>query len=135
MTDDINRMLDSFPEGWRPKVGDKLIGAVIGLETRTGEYGEYPIVVVRTDEGQDFAFHAYHTVAKSELEKLQPQVGDRIGIAYHGPHPARGYERYRIIIVRRAGEAAADNAPPDPPEPPQPSEPPELDGGGDDIPF
>lgn len=69
---------------------------------------------MRTDDGQDFAFHAYHTVARSELEKLQPKLGDRIGIAYHGPHPTKGYERYRIIIVRRAGEVAAEDAPPNP---------------------
>lgn len=114
MSIDITSMLDSFPEGWRPKPGDKLIGAVIGLDNRDGEYGEYPIVSVRTDDGQDFAFHAYHTVARSELEKLQPKLGDRIGIAYHGPHPTKGYERYRIIIVRRAGEVATDDAPPTP---------------------
>ena len=127
MSDDINRMLDSFPEGWRPSPGDKLIGTVIGLEMRAGEYGDYPIVTVRTDEGDDYAFHAYHKVAKGELEKLQPRIGDRIGIAYHGPHPTRGYERYRIIIVRRAGEAAGDTTPP---------EPPEADADGDDdVPF
>jgi hypothetical protein len=112
MSIDITSMLDSFPEGWRPSPGDKLIGVVIGLETRVAEYGEYPIVSVRTDGGQDFAFHAYHTVARRELEKLQPQLGDRIGIAYHGPHPTKGYERYRIIIVRRAGEVTMDDAPP-----------------------
>lgn len=39
MSIDINSMLDSFPEGWRPEPGDKLIGAVIGLDSRDGEYG------------------------------------------------------------------------------------------------
>jgi hypothetical protein len=111
MSIDITSMLDSFPEGWRPNPGDKLVGVVIGLETRAGEYGEYPIVTVRTDAGQDFAFHAYHTVAERELAKLQPRVGDRIGIAYHGLHLSKGYERYRIVIVRRAGEVAAEDAP------------------------
>jgi hypothetical protein len=112
MSIDITSMLDSFPEGWRPTPGDKLIGIVIGLETRVAEYGEYPIVSVRTDDGRDYAFHAFHTVARRELEKLQPKLGDRIGIAYHGPHPTKGYERYRIVIVRRAGEVAVDDAPP-----------------------
>ena len=112
MSIDITSMLDSFPEGWRPEPGDKLIGVVIGLGSRVGEYGEYPIVSVRTDDGQDFAFHAFHTVARGELETLQPKLGDRIGIAYHGPHPTKGYERYRIVIVRRAGEVAVGEAPP-----------------------
>jgi hypothetical protein len=106
-------LLDSFPEGWRPQPGDKLIGVVIGLEKRTTEYGEYPIVTVRTDEGKDYAFHAFHTVAKGELEKLQPMVGDRIGIAYHGPHPTKGYERYRIVIARDAGGAVIEDSAPE----------------------
>jgi hypothetical protein len=110
MSFDLTTMLDSFPEGWRPNAGDKLIGVVIGLESRSGEYGEYPIVSVRTDDGHDLAFHAFHTVARGELEKLPPKLGDRIGIAYHGPHPVKGYERYRIVIVRGAGEAAGDEA-------------------------
>ena len=76
------------------------------LQPRTIEYGEYPIVSVRTDDGHDFAFHAFHTVAKGELEKLPPKLGDRIGIAYHGPDPVKGYERYRIVIVRGAGEGS-----------------------------
>lgn len=108
-------LLDSFPEGWRPTPGDKLIGVVIGLESRTNEYGEHPIVTVRTDDGKDYAFHAFHTVAKGELAKLQPKVGDRIGVAYHGPHLTKGYERYRIVIARGTGGAATDDSAPERP--------------------
>ena len=53
MNPSLTDMLDSFPEGWRPQPGDKLIGIVIALETRTTEYGDYPIVNVRTDGGRD----------------------------------------------------------------------------------
>jgi hypothetical protein len=130
MTGSVTDLLDSFPEPWHPNVLDKLMGIIIGLRTRTTEYGEYPIVTVRTDAGQDFAFHAFHTVARSELEKLQPRVGDWIGIAYHGPHPTKGYERYRVIITRDTGGAAIDNsAPKDPPD--QDATP----GNDDEIPF
>lgn len=128
MTRSIDDLLDSFPEGWRPEPGDKLKGAVIGLESRTTEFGEYPIVNVRTHEGKDFAFHAYHTVAKLELEKLQPRVGDEIGIAYHGRHPTKAYERYRIVIARDSGGAAIDESVP---ERLAHHEPPDDDG----IPF
>jgi hypothetical protein len=103
MGSNITDLLDSMPEGWRPQPGDKLIAVVIGSETRTTEYGEYPILTVRTDSGQDVAVHAFHTVLRRELEKLQPRVGDRIGIAYHGLHPTRGYERYRVVITRDTG--------------------------------
>jgi hypothetical protein len=146
MSDDIDRLLESFPEGWRPSPGDKLIGIVIGLQTRAGDYGDYPIVIVRTDEGEDFAFHAFHTVARGELEKLQLREGDRIGIAYHGPHPQRRYERYRIVLVRRSGEPgsdsppSADSPPPDQGMGPDGAAAPDQqedagDGQGDGVPF
>jgi len=127
----LTDMLDSFPEGWRPQPADKLIGVVIGSETRTTDYGEYPIHTVRTDDGRDVAVHAYHTVLRRELEKLQPRVGDRIGIAYHGPHPTRGYERYRVVLVRDTGGGDAEGAASSTPADPGPSGSDEGDG----IPF
>ena len=81
MTVDLSNMLDSFPEGWRPNPGDKLIGVVVGLETRDGGHGEYPIVSVRSDDGHDRAFHAFHTVVRSELEKLDGEH-DNSGIPF-----------------------------------------------------
>ena len=136
--DSFMDMLDSFPEGWRPTPGDKLVGVTIGLETRTTEYGDYPIVTLRTDEGRDFAFHAYHTVARRELEKLQPKVGDRIGIAYHGPHPTRNYERYRIVIARATGgddeSTSGDAGSRVPPQSPL-DQPATTNDDDDDIPF
>jgi hypothetical protein len=70
---------------------------------------------VRTDDGKDFAFHAYHTVAFRELEKLKPRIGDEIGIAYHGRHPTPNYERYRIVLARDSGGAAIDDSVPEQP--------------------
>jgi hypothetical protein len=104
----LSAQLDSLPEGWRPKPGEKADRDRDRTRVATTDYGEYPIVTVRTDDGADFAFHAYHTVARSELEKQKPKVGDLIGIAHHGPHPARGYERYRIVIPTGAGGAGID---------------------------
>jgi hypothetical protein len=52
-------------EGWRPSPGDVLIGEITAIEERRG-FAErpYPVVTVRTDEGEFVAFHAFHTVAK-----------------------------------------------------------------------
>ena len=54
---------------------------VVGLETRDGGHGEYPIVSVRSDDGHDRAFHAFHTVVRSELEKLDGEH-DNSGIPF-----------------------------------------------------
>jgi hypothetical protein len=96
----LDERLDSFAESWKPKPGDKLIGVVTDLNERDNEYGSYPIVTVRTDDGTELAFHAFHTVARNELAKQRPQIGDRIGIAYHGKPKGKTYEAYRIIVER-----------------------------------
>ena len=73
------------PAGWRPKPGDTISGIVIGV-TRSGEgqFGAYPIVTIRKDDGSDVAVHAFHTVLQRELVKLRPVVGETIAIAYLG---------------------------------------------------
>lgn len=90
--------LDSFAQPWRPEVGDKLIGEITDLDERENQYGTYPVVTVLTDEGEELAFHAFHTVARNELAKRRPQVGDRIGIAYHGKPEGKEYELYRVVV-------------------------------------
>ena len=64
-TRSLSDRLDSYAEAWRPKPGDKLIGVVVDLDERDSEYDDppYPIVTVETDDGEELAFHAYHTVA------------------------------------------------------------------------
>ncbi len=93
--------LDSFPEPWKPKAGDKLVGQIIGLDAREMEYGEYPIVTVMTEKGAEISFHAYHTVARNELAKLEPDIGETIGIKYFGKADGATYERYRILMLDR----------------------------------
>jgi hypothetical protein len=93
-----------FPEAWRPKVGDYLIGKVVSLDERDGEYGSYPIVTVSRADGTRLAFHAFHTVARGELARLRPKIGDEIGIKYHGKDAERGYERYTMRVDRPGAE-------------------------------
>lgn len=90
-----------YASAWRPEAGDKLIGTVSLLSEREGYDGDpYPIVTVKTDTGEEWAFHAFHTVAKNELAKLRPQVGDQIGIKYIGrvksANGRSSYHAYRI---------------------------------------
>lgn len=98
--DDFDSRLESFPEAWKPKAGAKVIGKVVLVEEREGEYGTYPVLVVRADDGAEIAIHCFHTVLRNELAKLRPAAGDRIGIKYFGKDAAKGYERYRCIVDR-----------------------------------
>lgn len=106
----IEDRLDTIPEAWKPKAGDKLIGVIVELEERTSEYGSYPSVTVMSDDGRERVFHAFHTVAKEELGRRKPKLGDRIGIAYFGIDEVKGYERYRIV-VEAAPQSVADELP------------------------
>jgi hypothetical protein len=120
VTTSLAERLDSFPEGWRPKPGDKLIGLVTDVDSRESEYHDeqYPIVVVEAEEGStqdgemippgtELAWHAFHTMARREVGKQRPGIGDHIGIAYHGPaaSAAAGMspaERWRVVVDGRS---------------------------------
>ena len=101
--------LDTFADAWKPEPGDKLIGTVVDLDERDSAYGDepYPIVTIETDDGNELAFHAFHTVARNELAKQRPVVGDRIGVAYHGKKDGKNYESYRVIVERTESEPKA----------------------------
>ena len=111
---------DGFPEPWKPSAGDKLVGQIIGIDVRETEYGEYPILTVLTDTSAGLSFRAYHTVATNEIAKLDPDVGEKIGIAYHRKAADGRHERYRILMLdrgprslsrRRIGRECATSAP------------------------
>lgn len=106
----LEQRLSSFAEAWKPKMGEKLIGRVVGLDERVSDYNPepYPIVVVLTEDGQERSFHGFHTVARRELASQRPVVGDRIGIAYHGKHEEKGYEQYRIVVEHANPEPAKE---------------------------
>jgi hypothetical protein len=96
----LEERLDSTSEPWKPSPGDKLVGTVVDIDERDAGYGSYPVVTVLDDTGAQWAFHAYHTVAKSELAKARPVVGDRIGVKYLGRHEGKQYEAYKVTVAR-----------------------------------
>jgi hypothetical protein len=77
-----------------------LIGRVVDLDEFEGEYGRYVVVVVERDGGERVAWHAKPVVAKSELAKAAPDVGDRIGIRYDGSQGERNYHAFRVVLGR-----------------------------------
>jgi len=133
--------LDNFAEAWKPKPGDKLIGVVVDLDERASDYDDgspYPIVTVENDDGQELAFHAFHTVARNELGKQRPQIGDRIGIAYHGKPEGKSYESYRVIVEHAEPQAKAidwDRHVADDETVAGTDDPPEVATADDGIPF
>jgi len=109
----IEDRLDHDVEAWRPEAGDSLTGKVVGVDSRDSDYSDepYPLLEIETSDGAVYAFHAFHTVAKREISRLQPEVGDEIGIKYFGKQAGNknSYEKYRVIVEK--ANKPAPNAP------------------------
>jgi hypothetical protein len=88
---------------------------------RESEYGSpYAILTVDAEETStmngepirgEYAWHAFHTMARNEVAKKRPQVGERIGACYHGKGQAapgmNPPERWRLIVDRPPAEQRA----------------------------
>ena len=94
-----------YAAAWKPQPNEKLVGVISELSEREGyDGGVYPIVTIRTEDGREFAFHAFHTVAQNELARLRPAVGDQIGIKYLGKvQKEDGRSSYHGYRVRTLG--------------------------------
>jgi hypothetical protein len=94
----LRRLNGEEPTGetWKPRPGDVLIGEVVDLDEVYGRHGSYPVVVVK-QHGKRIAWHAQPTVAKSELSKAAPEIGDCLAIRYDGKAEGRDYHLFRVV--------------------------------------
>lgn len=100
-----DRLDEDHAAAWKPEPGDELIGKVVDLGQRTTEWGTYPIVTVKPEDGPALAFHAYHTVAKDALAGAYPSIGCEIGIRYFGKVTGEkfSYQKYKIVVDHPEG--------------------------------
>ena len=111
----LDRLNSDGAAGWRPEPGDTLIGEIIDLSERTGDYEPYPIVTVQPEGGGDpVAVHAFHSVIKREVSKLKPNIGDKVGFKYLGEGTSKDgktkYQSYRVVLERSAIDWSARQA-------------------------
>jgi hypothetical protein len=99
--------LDSeFAPGWKPEPGDKIEGVITGLSEREGNFGTYPIVTIRQDNGEEIAAHCYHAVLAAKFAELRVKVGERVALKYMGQVAKAGggtYHSYRAVVDRPDG--------------------------------
>lgn len=91
----------TYAEAWQPEPNEKLEGTVTSISMASSEHGNYVVVEVQQDDGGKLAFHAFHTAARSQLDRLRPKVGDEIGILYEGlKTPKSGGDQYENYVIR-----------------------------------
>lgn len=79
--------------GWRPNPGDSITGEVVDVQVGGGEFGDYPIVAVVTEDGEKVLIHAFHSVLKNQLRKVKPMPGDTLTVTFIGKEPTKDGER------------------------------------------
>lgn len=102
-------------DAWRPEPNEELIGTVRRYNMRKMDDGsEYPIVTIERDDGEKFAWHAFHKVGRDQLEEDRPRVGDEIGIRYLGmvEGDPYSYHNYRVAVEHKTPEPPAESAAP-----------------------
>lgn len=96
-------------KGWKPEAGDRVIGEIVSISQAPGtDWGPYPLIEVETDDGEAVAVHAFHTVLRTEIERLAPSEGDRIGIKFLGKKQGskQEYEGYTVVLERKTPRTA-----------------------------
>lgn len=84
---------DAIPDGWRPEEGDLVIGRILALQAGWSEQQNraYPILIVHDEvTDKDISVHGFHFVLMDRLTRLQPQVGERVGIRMGPKVPLKG---------------------------------------------
>jgi hypothetical protein len=110
--------LDRPSEAWRPADPKEfpghpnpLIGTIVEIEEVEGDYGLYPLIHLRDDAGNEWRWSVFGGVAQGRIAKLEPKVGDKLGVKYLGDKPSRNFEgkKYRdwkIVLEPASGTVA-----------------------------
>jgi hypothetical protein len=89
-------------KGWRPEEGDTIIGTVTDVGRAYSDYTNdyYPLITIQPEGGDEepVAVHAFHFTLKKRLTELRPEVGDYIGIKYHGTRPKKNNPKQTVAV-------------------------------------
>jgi hypothetical protein len=130
---------------WRPHKDDEqprtLIGLVVDRYLKTSDFTDqngvaerYPVLIV-DDERSETAWVVYASAGmlKGKVERLDPRIGDRVGVGYGGradENDERSPQRWNLKIIEQ-GEPSTQQQSDD-----SSGEADKSPGGGvDDIPF
>lgn len=112
---------DTAP-AWRPEpdtmMAGELQGFRIGGSNAPGDYGIYPIMIYKLDNGQVVSVHAFHTLLRDSLKEMRPKKGDRHLIHYAGKYETNASVKkndnedrqyYHMYYIKNAADLAKDD--------------------------
>ncbi len=82
-----------WAETWKPQEpGDMLVGTLEGYDQATTDFGTYRVAHIRDEEGVLRGLWLMHNVLQDEWEEAAPEVGERVGVQYHGKRSGENYD-------------------------------------------
>lgn len=104
MPRDLLKELDEmgeWPECWRPKAGDTIVGKILRYSEGPTTYGPVRTVILERDNGEGLiSVWLSSTVLLNKFKAAQPKEGERIALRYLGKHSEKGYHQYALVVDR-----------------------------------
>ena len=105
---DLDAFDGTFPESWRPKPGDKIVGRLVRYTQGESPYGPRHIAVVEAMNagGEPYLVGIWlsHAVLVDQFKRLKPKPGERIGVKRLADVPGRGdkrgYAMFKVVVDR-----------------------------------
>jgi hypothetical protein len=101
--DPMEAALGRDSETWQPEnEGDQVWGRVIGLTTGEGNYGEYPVVTVLTNDEREVRINGFTTVLRNRIMESDVEIGDHFGVRYLGRKMSSGgseYKSFKVVLL------------------------------------
>jgi hypothetical protein len=93
-----------FPESWKPKPGDSIVGTLLRYDTGPTSWGDRRIAVLKIEANESHGEYLCgvwlsHKVLVDQFKRLRPEPGELVGIK-RLPDADKGYARYVVKVDR-----------------------------------
>jgi hypothetical protein len=100
------------PEPWiADDAGDSIFGEIEAVGTREGDYGEYTVVTVVTENEDVLTIAGFGTVLAGKLSGLsEDDIGRKIGVKFLGEKKGKNgkeYKDWKVVLGARPTVAVA----------------------------
>lgn len=111
--------MDQDVIAYRPeRENEGVEGVLIAKDVTTSEFtsDDIPVLTLRQDDDVFRGVRGYHKVLRDEIERANPQIGDRLAIVYLGKKPNKkgtgSYHAYKVRVARGESPAASEDVAP-----------------------